>query len=281
VATGSLDGTVKLWDVASGNELATLKGHKSWVNSVAFTADGTLLATGSSDGTVKLWDVATRREQATLKVPTGEVRSVAFAPNGKVLAAGIRYGTVKVWDVVTRKELASIKGHASDVWTVAFAPDGKTLASGDGDWNQPGDVRLWDTARWGERAALKHTGEVLCLAFTPDGKSLAAGSWDKTIKVWDVSRLAAEAGRARSTPRHPVPWKAGAAREAVAGPAAAPSRLARLAGEVWPEPRRTVSSCRRSSRGPSPLAAGGSAAGPRPGTPHLYPRPSRTGCRRG
>jgi WD40 repeat protein len=73
------------------------------------------------------------------------------------------------------------------VWAVAFSADGRTLASGDGDWNKPGDVRLWDTATWEQRGQLKHTGEVLCLAFAPKGSVLAAGSWDKSVKVWDLA----------------------------------------------------------------------------------------------
>ena len=54
--------------------------------------------------------------------------------------------------------------HVSDVWGVAFTPDGKTLVSGDGDWNKPGEVKLWNVEDGKERATLKHTGEVLCVA---------------------------------------------------------------------------------------------------------------------
>ena len=67
LATGSWDRTVKLWDVTTGKELATLKGHTDAVSSVAFAPDGKTLATGSVDQTVKLWDVTTGKELATLK----------------------------------------------------------------------------------------------------------------------------------------------------------------------------------------------------------------------
>ncbi len=183
-----IDGTVKLWDAKTGENLATLKGHKSWVNSLAFTPDGQTLATGGSDATVRLWDVAKREERAVLRVGRGEVRSVAFGDNGKLLAAGTRYGVVRVWDAATKKEVKTITGKGTDVWAVAFTPDGRTLATTEGDWKRPSEIKLWDTETWRERGAFKHTGEVLCLAISGDGGCLAAGSWDRTIKVWRVNK---------------------------------------------------------------------------------------------
>jgi WD40 repeat protein len=73
LASGSHDNTIKLWNVATGREIATLTRHSESVNSVAFSPDGKTLASGSLDKTIKLWDVATRREIATL---TGYSESV-------------------------------------------------------------------------------------------------------------------------------------------------------------------------------------------------------------
>jgi WD40 repeat protein len=94
---------------------------------------------------------------------------------------------VKVWDAQSGDEIATLKGHTADVWAVAFSHDGKTLASGNGDWDRPGDVRLWDTSTWKETGRLKHTGEVLSLAFSPKSRVLAAGGWDKAVQVWDLA----------------------------------------------------------------------------------------------
>ena len=65
LASGSLDKTVKLWDVASGRVLNTLSGHTDIVEAVAFSPDGKLLASGSADKTIVLWDIGKRRSQAT------------------------------------------------------------------------------------------------------------------------------------------------------------------------------------------------------------------------
>ena len=98
LASGSLDGTVKLWDVASRAEIATLEGHTDWVWSVVFSPDGTKLASGSGDNTVKLWDVATRENIATLEGHTDWVWSVVFSPDGTKLASGSGDGTILLWD---------------------------------------------------------------------------------------------------------------------------------------------------------------------------------------
>jgi WD40 repeat protein len=99
LASGSLDGQIELWEVATGKLQATLKGHEDDVQSVAFSPDGKTLASASHDGTVKLWDVASGKEQATLSGHHFWVWSVAFSPDGKTLASGSYDRTVKLWDV--------------------------------------------------------------------------------------------------------------------------------------------------------------------------------------
>jgi hypothetical protein len=105
LATRSFDGTVKLWDAATGQELLTLKGYSDVVTSVTFSPDGKRLATGSLDHIVKLWDAATGQELLTLKGHSDVVHSVAFSPDGKRLASGSADRTVKLWDAATEKEV--------------------------------------------------------------------------------------------------------------------------------------------------------------------------------
>src|SRR6266436_5022914 len=81
LASGSDDQTIKLWNVASGQEVRTLSGHSYWVTSVAFSPDEKLLASGSWDKSIKLWDVANGQEIRTLSGDSW-VNSVAFSPDG-------------------------------------------------------------------------------------------------------------------------------------------------------------------------------------------------------
>ena len=105
LASASGDKTVRLWDLATNKERATLKGHAELVTSVAFSPDGKILASASYDKTVKLWDVATGKERVTLK-GTQAVWSVAFSPDGRMLASAggsivNAPGELKVWDIAT------------------------------------------------------------------------------------------------------------------------------------------------------------------------------------
>jgi len=188
VAAGGFDGAIRLIDMKSGKVRATLAGHETWVNPLAFGRDGRLLS-GSSDGTARLWDVAKGKELKAFRLADPrEVRGAPISPDGKVVAAAVRYGSVVAWDAESGKELASRKGHDGEAWSVSFAPDGKTLASGGGDWGKPGSVKLWDTATWKEKRVIAHPHEVLSVCFSPDGARLAVAGMGRHVHVW---RLAA------------------------------------------------------------------------------------------
>ena len=181
LASGTRNGTVKLWDVVTRRNVATLPGHTGLVSSVAFLPNGTTLASGSLDNTVKLWDVAMQTNIATLP---GIV--VTFSPDGTILASGSgsRDGLVKLWDVATGRNVATLSGHRDWVTSVAFSFDGTILASGSRD----GLVKLWDVAIEKNIATLEHGSSVKAVAFSPDGTILASGSnYNGTVKLWDVA----------------------------------------------------------------------------------------------
>ena len=145
LAAGSLDDaptTVKLWDVASKTNIATL-GTREAVYSVSFSPDGETLAVGGRGrDTVQLWDVASKTNIATLKA-TGTVYSVSFSPDGAILAAGSGNGVVQLWDVATKTNVTTFAATGL-VSSVSFSPDGETLAAGVSD----DTVQLWDVSEW-------------------------------------------------------------------------------------------------------------------------------------
>ncbi len=171
--------------------------------SVAYTADGKLLAAGGSDNKIRLLDPATGKivrelaghQARTYQPPAqpkspfdllvssvgeGNVTSVAFSPDGKVLASGGWDDMVRLWDVKTGEQLRVIFAHKAMVATVAFSSDGKYLASRGG---LDGIVRLWNPATGAELRKFEGLSKVnpwrfnrdTALAFAPDGKTLAVG----------------------------------------------------------------------------------------------------------
>jgi WD40 repeat protein len=145
IASGNYDynlraGTIKLWEVTSGRELRTLRGHKEPVESVVFSPDGRTIASGSFDNTIKVWDAASGEELRTLLGHSSKVMHVAFSPDGRTIASGSEDKTIKLWDAASGRELRTLVGHSGKVMHVAFSPDGRTIASGSEDKT----IRLWD-----------------------------------------------------------------------------------------------------------------------------------------
>ena len=183
LASSSRDKTIKLWNIARGEEIGTLNGHVNEVNAIAFSPDGETLASGSYDGTIKFWDFSNQQELRSLKGHSMQVNAIAFSPDGGTLASISYDGTIKLWNLSIETDERTLKGHSTLVNSVAFSPNGETLASGSGD----NTIKLWDLSTGRDEGTLKgHSGWVYTVAFSPDGKTLASGSWDNTIKLWNL-----------------------------------------------------------------------------------------------
>jgi WD40 repeat protein len=189
LASGSYDGTIRLWDVVTHQQIGAITVAKGAVDSVAFSPNGHSLVSGDADGTIRVWDVATRRQMgAPLTGHTSYVSSVAFSPDGGKLASGSGSpdGTIRLWNMVTHKQIGrAISNFADPVNAVAFNPNGSVLASaGNGD-----DVRLWSVATHLQVGAeiFTSTGPAYSLAFSPDGGVLASGGLDASIRLWNVA----------------------------------------------------------------------------------------------
>jgi WD40 repeat protein/transcriptional regulator with XRE-family HTH domain len=211
LASASIDGSVRLWDVADpahpgplgqplngGTPALGYLGTAAAADSVAFSPHGHTLATGKAGGSVQLWDVADPTHPRPLGQPQNvvpSVHSVAFSPDGHTLATGNDDGTVRLWDVTDPAYPGSLgqplTGGTAAVVSVAFSPDGRILARGSAD----GTVRLWDVTDPAHPRLLGQpqaggTAAADSVAFSPDGHTLATGNADGSVRLWDVADAA-------------------------------------------------------------------------------------------
>jgi WD40 repeat protein len=188
LATGGDDGNVRLWNVATRQEIgAPMSSGLEPVRAVTFSSGGTTLAAASRDGTIQLWDVATRQEAGTtMTAGPAAVGALAFTPDGKFLAAGDAGGDVRLWSVATHGQLGATMATGAPVRALSFSAGGTTLATAEGD----GSAELWAFAtrrQTGAALAATGSGGVSALAF--DAGILAAGGGNGTIELWDPARF--------------------------------------------------------------------------------------------
>jgi WD40 repeat protein/tRNA A-37 threonylcarbamoyl transferase component Bud32 len=175
--------TLKLWDAGTGQELGRLVGHTDTVKSVAFAPDGRRAVSGGDDRTVRLWDVQGRREVRRFTGHTRDLTGVAFAPDGRHVLSGSRDQTLRLWDLQTGREARRFGGRAGMVLGVAVSADGRYALSGGYDTS----LRLWDLGSGQElRRFQGHKQMVAAVAFAPDGRRVLSGSHDQTLKLWDL-----------------------------------------------------------------------------------------------
>jgi WD40 repeat protein/serine/threonine protein kinase len=183
VASGSTDGSVRVWDWAKGTESFRVAVQEK-PEDVAFSPDGTLLAESGTGGVVHLFDACTGAPVGALVGHTDTVGGLAFSPDGRRLASASNDRTVRLWDVATRKLERVLEGHREWAWGAAFSPDGRVVAAGGKD----GDILLWDAASGAVLKRLSgHRKWVNQVGFGARGDTLVSCSDDGTVRVWDVA----------------------------------------------------------------------------------------------
>ena len=183
LATGHVDGIIRLWDLSNSQQIKTLKGHTSGVNSVCFNPHDETIVSSSDDKTVRIWNINTGQCLKIFRGHLGFIRSVTANTDMQILASGSDDGTVLLWDINTGQCLNTLLGHNGSVRSVVFSPDDKILVSGGDDHT----VKLWsvDTGQC-INTLLGHNGSVRSVAFSSDGNKLASGSFDRTVRLWDA-----------------------------------------------------------------------------------------------
>ena len=190
VATAGDDGTFRLWDAATGAELAVLRGPRHVRRPCGVLSGRTAISRMGrdhrrerriNDYSARLWDLGDGNRLTILGGKEHEVLCLVFSPDGRRVATGAHDGTVRLWDPETGRAIAVFRGHKTPVTSLLFAPDGRRLAAGIDD----GTMWLWDVDTGLELPTPPgHKGHPL--AFSPDGRQLAIGGNDGTTRLRDT-----------------------------------------------------------------------------------------------
>lgn len=209
--SGSIDKTMKLWDVVTGREIRTFSGSTARVTSIAITQDGRYTVSGDEDITnnIKLWDITSGKQIRTFSGHEGGTGAIAFSPDGKhILSTGgvVSDKTLKLWDVASGMEIRTFGGSTSPVTSIAVTPDGKYVISGswdnsvtptqkpDGTFieakakSTDNTIRVWEIATGRQVKAFHKSGNwVETIAITPDGKYVISGHYEDSARMWEIA----------------------------------------------------------------------------------------------
>ena len=196
--TGGWDQTVRIWDVAQGEELRCFNVREVTgranhaIYCVALSSDRRLALAGGRDGTVWLWDVETGQELWRHSVPVNRTMgatSVAFSPEGRHALVGGGDGVARLWQISPWQEIRRLKhAHNEICWSVCFSPDGRqVLTAGGPDAGDTGaGLALWDLQTGIKIRRFKgHEQGLWCAVFSPDGSRVLSGSNDMTLRLWE------------------------------------------------------------------------------------------------
>jgi WD40 repeat protein/serine/threonine protein kinase len=192
IVSGGEEGDVKIWNAASGTEVATLPQHGRTepasdarlvgVISVAWSPDGKRLASAPADAPIHVWDTDSNALVATLRGHEGGTLAVAWHPASRRLASSGQDATVVVWDTVDGSEKLVLRGHTGGVTAIVWSPDGTRLATASRDER----VKVWDTATGNEVLSISELdGAARRLAWSSDGRRLAAGAYNGSVSILD------------------------------------------------------------------------------------------------
>ncbi len=186
IATGSGDGSIRIWEPDCPEPIQHWSAHEDWVFDLEFSPDGKQLASGGGDNVIRIWDVESQEVLSELVGHTEDVHDVGYTPDGKMLISAGDDMTIRLWDIQQRTEVRVLRGHSKQIPRLSIRPNGHMLASASRDHT----VRLWELPSGKPIGVLSaHESDVMTVVFDLSGQLLASADKDGLICVWEVDSL--------------------------------------------------------------------------------------------
>jgi WD40 repeat protein len=203
--SGSSDGTLLIWEVATGRLIRTLDAHlhqglittakgaspalrhrmalSPEVNCVAVSHNGRWVLSGASDGNAIVSEAAARRIRSIYGKHRKSINAAVFSSDDRLALTGCAGGQIHVWEVDGGKRLQTFDDPTSAVTALALSPDDRMILAGERD----GTLRLLDLqGKSPGRILGRHASVAASAAFAPDGRTAVTGGWDGSLILWDI-----------------------------------------------------------------------------------------------
>ncbi len=182
IIVGHPDGSVRFWNVATGDVTRTIKAHEGALQAIAIDVGRDRLATGGQEGKLRLWRLSTGEAVGDFELRPESIQGLAFHPRQEVIYSSAPDGMIRKWNIRTGEMALEIRANRfGGAWNLAFHPSRDIIASAGfavGIWNATTGKPHLDIAA--------HLGGIQGLRFTPDGSRLITAGNDTTVRVWDA-----------------------------------------------------------------------------------------------
>ncbi|OUL32462.1 hypothetical protein BV375_09645 [Nostoc sp. 106C] len=177
------DETLKVWNLATGDEIVTLSGHYGRVQALAVTHDSKKLISASLNKTLTVWDLEKGDEIFSLSGHDDWINAIAITPDNKQVVSCSLDKTVIVWDLATGNKIFTLFKHRDSVNAIAITPDGSHMVSASSD----NTLKVWNLKTGEEiRSFNGHSSSVVAVAIALDGKSIISASSNNQLKIWNI-----------------------------------------------------------------------------------------------
>lgn len=185
LASSGLDGTIKIWNVETGEMIKMLEAHKGAVLSIAYHPTRNLLISTSgklsAEHSITIWNVETEKQIYQLHADEWAIVEVAFTPTGDSIISVDFAATVRVWDFPYGRDLTAFDVSDDAQNAAAIDPKGAYLATA--GYNQA--VTVWDAQTYELVTHLTgYEDEIYSLVFSPDSSMLVSGDGFGSVRMW-------------------------------------------------------------------------------------------------